>query len=216
MTDWHGKKKQFTSRGRSRLRGSLALPLRSNPFFYTPFAVRHKMWKEAGFQGKCAKSRKWRLIRARRRKRKEKRTGALWARSKKYTDEIAIQSSLSHEWRSERSEQASEGMSTVERASNASRAEQANEWAMQANEWMDKRVAQYFSLDSSLIWPSACCVVSPEESPRAYQAVLHQFAVSVSTGDLRLVCKYTFSYDSLTLSYSELVTNVWSLFLTSL
>ena len=41
-------------------------------------------------------------------------------------------------------------MSAAERASEASRAEQANESAVQANERMDERVAQYLHLDSCL------------------------------------------------------------------
>ena len=38
-------------------------------------------------------------------------------------------------------------MSAEERASKASRKEQANEWAVQANERMDERVAQCLSID---------------------------------------------------------------------
>ena len=41
------------------------------------------------------------------------------------------------------SEDASEGVSTAERSSEASSEEQANEWAVQANEWADERVAHY-------------------------------------------------------------------------
>ena len=37
-------------------------------------------------------------------------------------------------------------MSAAERASEASIAEQANEWAVRANERTDERVAQYFSM----------------------------------------------------------------------
>ena len=55
--------------------------------------------------------------------------------------------SFSHEWRSECSEQASERVSAVKCASEASRVEQANEQ-------MDERVAQYLRLDSWLIWPT--------------------------------------------------------------
>ena len=46
------------------------------------------------------------------------------------------------------SERSSDWMSTAERASKARRAEQANEWAVQANEQTDERVAQYLRLDS--------------------------------------------------------------------
>ena len=41
------------------------------------------------------------------------------------------------------SERASERMSAVERASKASSAEQANEWAVQVNERADEQMAQY-------------------------------------------------------------------------
>ena len=41
------------------------------------------------------------------------------------------------------SERASERMSTVERASEASSADQANEWAARANEQVEERMAQY-------------------------------------------------------------------------
>ena len=41
----------------------------------------------------------------------------------------------------------SERVSTAERASEASSAEQANEWAVQANKRTDKRVAQYLRPD---------------------------------------------------------------------
>ena len=41
-------------------------------------------------------------------------------------------------------------MSAAEGASEASSPEQANEWAVRANEWTDERVAQYFSLYSCL------------------------------------------------------------------
>ena len=40
----------------------------------------------------------------------------------------------------------------MERASKASRAEQANKWAVQANEQMDEQVAQYLGSDSWLFW----------------------------------------------------------------
>ena len=43
--------------------------------------------------------------------------------------------------RSERSERASEWVSAVEHTSEVSSAEQANVWAVQANEWLDERMA---------------------------------------------------------------------------
>ena len=43
---------------------------------------------------------------------------------------------------------ASEWMSATERTSEASIVEQANEWAVQANERINKQVAQYLCLDS--------------------------------------------------------------------
>ena len=49
----------------------------------------------------------------------------------------------------------SEQVSAAERASKASSAEQANEWAVGANERTDKRVAQYFNLGFWLIWTIA-------------------------------------------------------------
>ena len=48
---------------------------------------------------------------------------------------------LSNERGSEQSKQASKWASAVERASEASSAEQVNEWAVRANERMDKHVA---------------------------------------------------------------------------
>ena len=45
-----------------------------------------------------------------------------------------------------------ERIKTAERASKASRAEPANEWAVQENEWMDERVAQYLRRNSLLFW----------------------------------------------------------------
>ena len=54
----------------------------------------------------------------------------------------------------------SEGVSEVsaaERMSEASRMEQANESAVQANERMDEQVAQYVHLDSWLFWPIVLC-----------------------------------------------------------
>ena len=42
--------------------------------------------------------------------------------------------------------------SAAERASKASSAEQANKWAVRANEQADERVAQYLQLDSWLFW----------------------------------------------------------------
>ena len=45
-------------------------------------------------------------------------------------------------------------VSAAERASEASRVEQVNKWAVRANERRDKRVAQYFSLCSWLFWPT--------------------------------------------------------------
>ena len=48
------------------------------------------------------------------------------------------------------SERVNEQVSVVERASEASRVEQANEWVVRANEQTDKRVAQYLRLDSWL------------------------------------------------------------------
>ena len=55
--------------------------------------------------------------------------------------------SLSHERGSERSERASERVSAAEGASEASSPEQANEWAV----WANERVTQYLRLDSWLI-----------------------------------------------------------------
>ena len=60
--------------------------------------------------------------------------------------------SLSQERGSEQSEQASKWVGAAERACKSSRAEQANEWAVQANERMDEQVAQYCSLYSWLFW----------------------------------------------------------------
>ena len=54
------------------------------------------------------------------------------------------------------SEQASGKMSAAERMSEASRAEQANEWAVRGNEQTDERVAQYLRLDSWLFWTIVC------------------------------------------------------------
>ena len=48
----------------------------------------------------------------------------------------------------------SEWMSAAGGESEASRGEQANEWAVRANERMDEQVAQYFSLYSWLFWPT--------------------------------------------------------------
>ena len=59
--------------------------------------------------------------------------------------------SLSHKRGSERSGQASKWLSAAERASKASIAEWTNEWTVWANEWMDKRVAQYLHLDLMII-----------------------------------------------------------------
>ena len=55
---------------------------------------------------------------------------------------------------SEVSERASERVSAAERASEASSAEQVNDWAVQANERTDERVAQYYNLYSWLFWPT--------------------------------------------------------------
>ena len=54
----------------------------------------------------------------------------------------------------------SERVSAAERASEASSAEQANEWAVQANKRMDKRVAQYFSLYLWFFWPKVRCFIN--------------------------------------------------------
>ena len=51
----------------------------------------------------------------------------LWSKMEKNKDQIAIQSLLSHERGSERSERAGEGASTAEGASEASSPEQVNE-----------------------------------------------------------------------------------------
>ena len=63
----------------------------------------------------------------------------LWSRTTKNTDKIVIESFILPQIRESMSERASGWVSTAERVSNASRAEKANEWAVQAN----KRVAQY-------------------------------------------------------------------------
>ena len=57
------------------------------------------------------------------------------------TPNYSISYKLGSEWVSER-------MSAAERAKKASKAEQANEWVMQANKGMDKRVALYLVLTS--------------------------------------------------------------------
>ena len=48
----------------------------------------------------------------------------------------------------------SERVSAAERASEASRAEWTNEWAVWENEQTDERVAQYSDLYSWLLWPT--------------------------------------------------------------
>ena len=50
----------------------------------------------------------------------------------------------------------SKRVSAAERGSEASSAEQANEWAVRANERTDERMTQYCSLDSWLFWPTVC------------------------------------------------------------
>ena len=72
---------------------------------------------------------------------------ALWDKTRSFWD---IKNSLSHERGSERSEWASERVSAAEGASEASSPEQANEWAVRANEQTDERVAQYLLLFSCL------------------------------------------------------------------
>ena len=63
---------------------------------------------------------------------------------------ISYKKPLSLKRGSERSERASEWVSTAEGASEASSPEQANEWAVRANERTDERVAQYLRIDSCL------------------------------------------------------------------
>ena len=62
--------------------------------------------------------------------------------------------SLSHELRSERTERASEWVSIAECMSEVSSVEQANEWAVWANERTDEWKAQYFHLGFWLIGPT--------------------------------------------------------------
>ena len=62
---------------------------------------------------------------------------ALWSKTEKKTQK-KFTVSRAREW--------------VKCASKVSRAEQAKEWAVQRNEQMDERVAQYFRLDSWLFW----------------------------------------------------------------
>ena len=86
--------------------------------------------------------------------RKESDTFALWDKTRSFWD---IKNSLSHERGSEQSEQVSERVSAAEGTSEANRAEQANEWAVQvnepANEQTDERVAQYSRPNSWLSEP---------------------------------------------------------------
>ena len=53
------------------------------------------------------------------------------------------------EWESE---QANKRLRAAERASEASRAEPANGWALRANKWTDERVAQFLRLNYWLSW----------------------------------------------------------------
>ena len=57
----------------------------------------------------------------------------------------------------EQSEQANERVNAAERTSKVRSAEQANQWAVRANEQMDKQVAQYLHLDFLLFWPIVRC-----------------------------------------------------------
>ena len=75
---------------------------------------------------------------------------SLWAIIERNTETIAIQPFAVPWARSERSEQASERVSAAELVSEVSRAEQANEWVVRANERMDEKVA----LHSWLFWPT--------------------------------------------------------------
>ena len=63
---------------------------------------------------------------------------ALWSRIEKNSKKLVFNRSLSYKLGSERSEWASKRMSAAERASKASSAEQANEWAVGVNEQTDK------------------------------------------------------------------------------
>ena len=68
---------------------------------------------------------------------------------------------LSHELGSERSEWASERMSSAERTSKASSAEQVNEWVVRTEVGKDKLVARYSRPDSWLIWTTVRRVFLP-------------------------------------------------------
>ena len=74
---------------------------------------------------------------------------ALWARIEANTDYITIQPFTvpqARKW--------VKWASAAKRASEASRTELENEWAEQANNQTDDRVAQYLHLGSGLIWPT--------------------------------------------------------------
>ena len=74
---------------------------------------------------------------------------ALWFRTGRCP---TIYHSLSHAWAREWVSERSEWMRAAQRASEASSAEQANEWAMRANDWTDERVAPYLHHDSWSFW----------------------------------------------------------------
>ena len=110
--------------------------------------------------------------------------------------------SLSHEHGSERSEQVGERVSAAERACEASRAVQANEWAVRVNEQKDERVTQYFILYFWRFWTMVWW----------YNTRRADFYVAFTTQTLPLTCPCRFFHFPILISAPLFFRNL-SLFL---
>ena len=78
-------------------------------------------------------------------------TDAPWGKFRSFWD---TKNSLSQEWGSERSKRAIERVSAAQGASKGRSPDQANEWAVWANERTDERVAQFLCPNSWLFCPN--------------------------------------------------------------